>query len=285
MTSIEVAKCQVLFERSDQFHATGTGHLSIKTFLHGEARYAVGPARYRVNDDCYLVLNHGQAYTITIDAAKPVESFCIFFAPDLAAEVNRSLTATIAQLVDDPTHTCATPLHFFERTYRHGDTVSPVMQQLRRAFPLHRHEPNWLAEQAHYLMVQLLAAHHQVYAETASLSAVRPATREELYRRLHVARDFIAASFAQPITLDEIAHVAALSPNHLLRSFKALFHTTPHQYLTEERLAHACRLLRTTELPITTICLDVGFQSLGSFSTRFRRRFGQSPVQFRQQAG
>ncbi|MCB0111661.1 MAG: helix-turn-helix transcriptional regulator, partial [Caldilineaceae bacterium] len=108
-------------------------------------------------------------------------------------------------------------------------------------------------------------------------------TREELYRRLHVARDFIAASFAQPITLDEIAHVAALSPNHLLRTFKALFHATPHQYLTEARLLHASHLMRTTELSITTICLAVGFQSIGSFGTLFRRRFGASPAQFRQQ--
>ncbi|MEZ4680954.1 MAG: helix-turn-helix transcriptional regulator [Caldilineaceae bacterium] len=83
--------------------------------------------------------------------------------------------------------------------------------------------------------------------------------------------------------LDAIAHVAALSPNHLLRSFKALFHTTPHQYLTEQRLIHASHLLRTTELSITTICLAVGFQSIGSFSALFRRRFGLSPVQFRQQ--
>ncbi|MCB0121203.1 MAG: helix-turn-helix transcriptional regulator [Caldilineaceae bacterium] len=283
MTSIDVAKCQVLFERSDQFHATGTGHLSIKTFLHGEARYAVGAARYRVNDDCYLVLNHGQEYTITIDAPQPVESFCIFFAPDLAAEVNRSLIATTAQLVDDPAPNHPPSLHFFERTYRHGDTVSPMLRQLRRTFPLHRHDPNWLAEQAHDLMAQLLAAHHQVYTETAALAAVRPATREELYRRLHVARDFIAASFAQPITLDEIAHVAALSPNHLLRTFKALFHATPHQYLTEARLLHASHLMRTTELSITTICLAVGFQSIGSFGTLFRRRFGASPAQFRQQ--
>ena len=137
MSQIEIAKCQVLFERSDQFHASGAGYLSIKTFAYGEARYAVGAARYRVNDDCYLVLNHGQEYTITIDAPQPVESFCIFFAPDLAAEVNRSLIATTAQLVDDPAPNHTPPLHFFERTYRHDTTVSPVMQQLRRTFPLH----------------------------------------------------------------------------------------------------------------------------------------------------
>ncbi|MEZ4616818.1 MAG: hypothetical protein R2867_15120 [Caldilineaceae bacterium] len=60
----------------------------------------------------------------------------------LAAEVKRSLTATTAHLVDDPLRTRTTPLHFFERTYRHDNTVSPLLQQLRRSFPHHRHDPN-----------------------------------------------------------------------------------------------------------------------------------------------
>ncbi|MEZ4680953.1 MAG: hypothetical protein R2932_42755 [Caldilineaceae bacterium] len=98
------------------FTQAGPATFRSNLFTQGEARHAVGTARYRVNDECYLVLNHGQEYTITIDATKPVESFCIFFAPELAAEVKRSLTATTAHLVDDPLRTRTTPLHFFERT-------------------------------------------------------------------------------------------------------------------------------------------------------------------------
>lgn len=282
MNQIDTAKCQVLSERSDRFVGSGAGYLSIKSFTEGEALYAVGSARYLVNDMCYLVLNHGQEYTITIDAPTPVESFCIFFAPDLATDVHRVATLAPERLVDDPNCDGAMSLHFFERTYQHNQSVSPLLDHLRRSFPLHRHDPTWLAEQAHRLMVQLLAVHHGVLAEADGLSAARPSTRVELYRRLHVARDFIAASFAQPITLDEMANVAALSPNHFLRSFKELFHTTPHQYLTEHRLTRASHLLRHSDESVTSICLAVGFQSIGSFGTLYRRRFGLSPSEFRQ---
>jgi AraC-like DNA-binding protein len=67
--------------------------------------------------------------------------------------------------------------------------------------------------------------------------------------------------------------------------FKAAFGTSPMQFLQERRLAVARRLLETTDLPVTTICLWVGFTSLGTFSWLFRKRFGLSPRQFRGRQG
>ena len=67
--------------------------------------------------------------------------------------------------------------------------------------------------------------------------------------------------------------------------FKLAFHQTPIQFLQECRLAAARRLLVATDEPVTSICLAVGFESLGSFSWLFRKRFGLSPRQFRLQRG
>ncbi len=114
-----------------------------------------------------------------------------------------------------------------------------------------------------------------------ALPALRVATREELYRRLHNARDYIAATYHQPITLDEIARVACLSPTHFLRTFKQLFRQTPHQYLTAQRLRQAQKRLLTTDQSITEICYAVGFESVGSFSWLFRRHTGHSPAHYR----
>src|SRR6185436_3318898 len=110
-----------------------------------------------------------------------------------------------------------------------------------------------------------------------------PATRHELYRRVSLARDYLHALFADPITLADAAAVACLSQNHLLRSFRQLYGETPHQFLTRRRLAEAKRLLARTQTPVTQVCLNVGFESLGSFSTLFRKRFGLSPAEFRRE--
>ena len=89
------------------------------------------------------------------------------------------------------------------------------------------------------------------------------------------------ALFAEPVTLREMAGAACMSPNHLLRTFRQAFGETPHQFLTTRRLEEARRLLADRELPVTEICLAVGFESLGSFSTLFRKRFGVSPSEYR----
>jgi AraC-like DNA-binding protein len=132
-------------------------------------------------------------------------------------------------------------------------------------------------------MQRLLQVHYNVYREAELLPAARAATREELYRRVHRARDFAAASFDQPITLNELANVAGLSPNHLLRTFRQAFGQTPHQYLTTLRLQRAQLLLSSSDVSVTEICFSIGFESLGSFSWLFRRRFGVSPDAFRRQ--
>jgi len=84
--------------------------------------------------------------------------------------------------------------------------------------------------------------------------------------------------------LSDVARAACLSPYHFHRSFTVAFGKTPHQYLTAHRLERAAQLLRRTPMSVTQICFDSGFESLGSFSSLFRRNFGTSPREFRNSA-
>jgi AraC-like DNA-binding protein len=105
--------------------------------------------------------------------------------------------------------------------------------------------------------------------------------RDPVARRLENARRFLDAHLDEPLTLDEIARRACLSKYHFLRVFKAAFHDTPIRYLRRRRLETAERLLVRTDLPVTDVCFNVGFESLGSFSSLFRRHAGLSPNAFR----
>jgi len=110
----------------------------------------------------------------------------------------------------------------------------------------------------------------------ARFPAVRLATREELYRRLHRARDFIASCYAEPLSVADVARVAAMSPFHLHRAFKRAFGVTPMRFLQSRRLA-AARAMLGRGARVTDVCFAVGFESLGSFSALYRRRFGAPP--------
>ena len=103
----------------------------------------------------------------------------------------------------------------------------------------------------------------------------------DLYRRLCQAREFIEDCYAQPMDLDRIAEEACLSRYHFLRVFQATFNKTPHQYLTDRRIERAKELLASGKSSVTDVCFEVGFDSLGSFSTLFHKRVGQPPIRYR----
>jgi AraC-like DNA-binding protein len=100
-------------------------------------------------------------------------------------------------------------------------------------------------------------------------------------RRLLRARDLLHAEAVRGPTLDELASTAGLSRAHLARQFAETFGVPPHQYLVQLRLEQAKRAL-ATGAAVTEVCYAVGFTSLGTFSTSFRRRTGMSPRQWQQ---
>jgi AraC-like DNA-binding protein len=101
------------------------------------------------------------------------------------------------------------------------------------------------------------------------------------FERLVRARRFIDDCFDQPLNLDAIAAEACLSRYHFLRQFQREFQKTPHEYLQERRLERARQLLAAGNHSVTDVCFEVGFQSLGSFSTLFHRVVGQPPAVYR----
>ena len=106
-----------------------------------------------------------------------------------------------------------------------------------------------------------------------------------LARHLLRARDLMDSRFAEPLDLEALATVAGVSPRHFSRSFRRTFGETPHQYLLTRRIERARYLLRTTDLRVAEVCLDVGWGSVGSFTTSFRRHVGVSPTEYRRENG
>jgi AraC family transcriptional regulator len=273
----------VLSEQACEYFWEGSEALSIKTFSNGQSLYSVGRGYYAVDENSYLLLNHGQPYSITISSDRPVTSFCLFFAPGLVRDVWLGLTSRQECLIDEPFSQTRVVSLFYERTYPHDSLVTPALLALKIALEHGRYESGRLEEHFHEILVHLFQMHQQVHYEVEALPALRAATRAEIYRRLYRAKDYVTALFSLPLTLADMAYVACLSPNHFLRLFKIVFHQTPHQYLINIRLAHAQRLLIETEEPVTDICFAVGFESLSSFSWLFKQRFGCSPLAYRHQ--
>ncbi|HEY7935399.1 MAG TPA: helix-turn-helix transcriptional regulator [Solirubrobacteraceae bacterium] len=104
---------------------------------------------------------------------------------------------------------------------------------------------------------------------------------EERNRRMLRTRDEMDRAFAGPLDVAALARLAHVSQAHFARQFRATFGESPHRYLQRRRVERAMELLRETDRPVTEICFDVGFNSLGTFSRTFRGIVGEPPSAYR----
>lgn len=100
-------------------------------------------------------------------------------------------------------------------------------------------------------------------------------------RHLLRAKDLADHRYSEQVDVEDMAQAAGLSRAHFSREFKQAFGTSPHAYLLTRRLERAAALLRTTDHTVIEICLEVGLQSVSSFTTSFKRTYGKSPAQYR----
>jgi len=105
---------------------------------------------------------------------------------------------------------------------------------------------------------------------------------EDTNRRMLRARDAMDRAYAEPLDVPALAQIAYVSPAHFIRTFRATFGETPHRYLQRRRVERAMFLLRATDRNVTDVCLDVGFNSLGTFSRSFQEIVGESPRAYRE---
>ena len=267
----------ILHAKSNEFYWEGNGQLSIKTFSNGKALYKTDRGFFAVEENRYLLLNEGP-YTIGIEEKQDVESFCMFFGDGFAEDVYRTMDASTNELLTDP-YKKADPLHFFERTYE----ISPSLAGQINTFKSHHKQLDacWHDEQFHRIMQTLIAEQLTTLREVESLQALRKSTREELFQRVTTAHEYIRAFFTEPLQLADIAKVACLSPNHLLRSYAQVFGRTPHQHISELRIEKAKKLLANFDLNMTDIAFEIGFLNPVSFSKMFKQHIGISPLHYR----
>lgn len=103
----------------------------------------------------------------------------------------------------------------------------------------------------------------------------------ELLRRLLRAKDRMDAASHEEWPIRRLARVSGVSVAHFARSFKEAFGVPPHRYLLTRRIERAMALLRDTDLSITEIAFQTGWNSMGTFGRTFRDVTGESPSEIR----
>jgi AraC family L-rhamnose operon transcriptional activator RhaR/AraC family L-rhamnose operon regulatory protein RhaS len=103
--------------------------------------------------------------------------------------------------------------------------------------------------------------------------------------RLGETLSYIESHFVDPVTLEQLAQRAGMSPSTLHRVFRRSFQTSPIDYLIGLRVQKSLELLATGELNVTEVAFRVGFTDSNYFARQFHKHMGLSPSEFRRQAG
>jgi AraC-like DNA-binding protein len=263
------------------YYPLHTGPLTVKFTLKGEEYFATKQRSYRVSPQSYLIFNHGQKYSARIQSETEVETISVFFRPKFAESVLNSLACSDDNILDNDS-SGGQPVTFMEMLYPNDAKLMPFIYKFRMAAKANFDDEGWLDEEFFWLLKCLLELHRKVGEEIYKIPAVKRSTRLEVYKKISLAKEFIDDNFSGEMKIEDVAKAACISPFHFLRLFKKIFDETPYQYITRLRIEKAFNLILQTDIPITEVCFEVGFNSLSSFSWLLKQKYGMSPELMRE---
>ena len=253
--------------------------------IHGLEKYRIGDRTHHVSAGRFLVVNHHQRFQCRVQSAETVEGMCFYIDPAAAEEIYHVQTAGHRKMLDHGTERPSAPALFTEKVFGLGE--SPLGSFLSAMTPCLR-DPE-LRQRVDFesffvtMAERLVESQHQTELLIGSLTNEKASTREELYRRMSLARTYIDERYLQEISLDELAEVAMTSKYHFLRCFKEIYRCAPYQYVLHKRLQHGAALLLQKERSLTEVALETGFTDRRAFNKAFRKTFGILPAAFKEQ--
>jgi AraC family transcriptional regulator len=197
--------------------------LSVKMVIAGVGeKYRIGDRNHQIVPGRFLVVNHHQRFQCRVQASDAVEGMCFYIDPLAVKEVNHFARAGHRRLLDEVGMGSATTPVFTEKVF--GITESPLGNFLQAMTPVlrdaeKRKRVNF--EEFFLTMAErLVQSEFQTKLLIDSLKNEKSSTREELYRRISLAKCHIDEQYLQEINLDTLAAVAMTSKYHFLRCFK-----------------------------------------------------------------
>ncbi|WP_316818541.1 AraC family transcriptional regulator [Pedobacter nyackensis] len=263
-------------------HSKFTGKYALHVVIKGEVNFTIEKRNITLAPGSFIFLNSDTVYTQEINSTMEVEKLTILLDADFIQEFEDSSLFKEYLLPDCPENFNLKRKRLVESIYPlEGDIKFNVLQLIRQIEDGVKNPQLLKAYLNHTLLDYYDLYNSEITKRAASLQFLNGSTKTEILRRLSVARDYMISNYKKRIQLDEIAQVACLSVNHLLRTFKQAYQQSPHQFLTGVRLQQAKYLLRNTNYPVGEIVDIVGFECPSSFIRLFRNSFNVTPGQYR----
>ncbi len=269
---------------TDAFYKDHNADLSMHFVSSGSKYYSLGNRNLTLYPGNFLVLKNGTNYSGKINSDIPVNEFSISFSSAFVDDFSRAYSSTDKQLLDEPCGASAVAgsLRIYETIHTLTGDMKFNIQHLKQHFDDQSASDMLFNEYFHHSLFLYNKFYAQEIADRSTkLNFLNKNTRDEIIKRLLLAKDYILSNYSKNICLEDISCNACLSVNHLLRTFKQAYQCSPHQFLIQTRLNRARYLLKNTDYPVNEIVGLVGFECSSSFIRLFKNNYNITPLSYR----
>lgn len=239
-----------------------TENPSVKVVLSGKEHYQIDGRFYLLDQNRFLVIDKYCSEEVTIDAQQEVKGVCLYPNKDLLNEIAQTRFSSYEDLLEKPFENDEVKLMHNQYKLTENRTGKFLQQQIPFITQLSFREEFFDLNTFFTGLAECLIDDQlEVEGKLKQIATAKRSTKEELYRRVASAKNYITDNYNQNICLDELAQEAFLSKYHFTRAFKALSQLSPYQYLLQLRLQKAQELL-AKDYSYNETCLLVGFSNV-----------------------
>jgi len=256
-----------------------TPHLLVANF-NNTGNYLLNSRPVFINDKFFYFLNAGDRLEINFRNCPRLETLLIQFSDQFLSDWLNYKHSSIISLLENGVVNNNDGWAIPNIPFEYNASVMIHLNRIRTA---------WQIDDEDAILFQLLESFwilkEGAKQDLARICAKRKSTREEIYRRLLMAKDFMHDNFPASPTIDTIAAEACLDKFHFLKLFKSYYGITPHQYLVKLKLEHAHRLLAAGQHIVFEVCHHAGFESQGTFTNLFKKYYKVLPSELLKSSG
>lgn len=244
---------------------------SLKVVLQGSERYRVNDRMYKVDAGEFLLVNKNSALEMDIQTKKPATGICLYPPSELLSEINLNLSTSETELLNSPKKK-QTDFHFTEKVFKLNQTSAGKLIEAFKKPILTAHKYKSTLKVDDFfdqLCYELLISQSQIEKQLKGLSSSKKSTKEEIFRRTSIARDYLVEHFTEKVDLGFLAELCGMSKYHFCRSFQEIYRSTPIQFALQLRLQKAAELLKQ-DYSLRQVSEMVGYSDVRNL----RRRLG-----------
>lgn len=254
---------------------------TIKFVFNGSEDCEINKRKLSIHPDTFAIFNEGSSFTSKVDSITPVNTLSVSFGNEFMTDFHQTYCNTHEQQLDGKQQALSKPM-FVESLYPFVGDMRFNIMHLKHQIDNGQSDEMLINEYMHHCLYNSYKIYNTEFTKKLDrLSFTKTTTKEEILKRLILAKEFIRSNFNQKLTLEDIASQACLSVNHLLRTFKEAYDMSPGQFLIKLRLNRAKYLLQTTSYPLHEIVNLVGFECPSSFIRLFKSTFNITPLKYK----